>query len=196
MKVTSEKLEEIEKSARSISSMMGSKWTLVENMSIQGNQEYGFRGKEYKRAFSYGVPYGDSPTQVKSWEEGLGKYLETVDPQTVLDLVSDLSLALRDKQKAEQEAAHWKANHECEVSRARVLKERPDMPLERVNAYNRMVELEEENKALKQRIASLEDVNQTRMMLHMIQGMVIDNQNMNREQLRYWQTHFRNPNGW
>ena len=196
MKVTSEKLEEIEKSARSISSMMGSKWTLVENMSIQGNQEYGFRGKEYKRAFSYGVPYGDSPTQLKSWEEGLGKYLETVDPQTVLDLVSDLSLALRDKQKAESEAAHWKANHECEVSRARVLKERPDMPLERVNAYNRMVELEEENKALKQRIAILEDVNQTRMMLQMIQSMVIDTQNMNREQLRYWQTHFRNPNGW
>lgn len=196
MKVTSENLVEIEKSARSISSMMGSKWTLVENLSIQGNQEYGFRGKEYKRAFSYGVPYGDSPTQIKSWEEGLGKYLETVDPQTVLDLVSDLSLALRDKQKAESEAAHWKANHECEVSRARVLKERPDMPLERVNAYNRMVELEEENKALKQRIASLEDVNQTRMMLQMIQGMVIDNQNMNREQLRYWQTHFRNPNGW
>ena len=196
MKVTSEKLVEIEKSARSISSMMGSKWTLVENMSIQGNQEYGFRGKEYKRAFSYGVPYGDSPTQIKSWEEGLGKYLETVDPQTVLDLVSDLSLALRDKQKAESEAAHWKANHECEVSRARVLKERPDMPLERVNAYNRMVELEEENKALKQRIASLEDVNQTRMMLQMIQSMVIDTQNMNREQLRYWQTHFRNPNGW
>ena len=196
MKVTSEKLEEIEKSARSISYMMGSKWTLVENMSIQGNQEYGFRGKEYKRAFSYGVPYGDSPTQLKSWEEGLGKYLETVDPQTVLDLVSDLSLALRDKQKAESEAAHWKANHECEVSRARVLKERPDMPLERVNAYNRMVELEEENKALKQRIAILEDVNQTRMMLQMIQSMVIDTQNMNREQLRYWQTHFRNPNGW
>lgn len=196
MKVTSEKLVEIEKSARSISSMMGSKWTLVENLSIQGNQEYGFRGKEYKRAFSYGVPYGDSPTQVKGWEEGLGKYLETVDPQTVLDLVDDLSLALRDKQKAEQEAAHWKANHECEVSRARVLKERPDMPLERVNAYNRMVELEKENEALKQRIASLEDVEQTRMMLQMIQGMVIDTQNMNREQLRYWQTHFRNPNGW
>lgn len=196
MKLTSEKRIEIEKSARDISSMMGSKWTLVANMSIQGNQEYGFRGKEYKRAFSYGVPYGDSPTQVKSWEENLGKYLETVDPQTVLDLTDDLSLALRDKQKAEQEAAHWKANHECEVSRARVLKERPDMPLERVNAYNRMVELEEENKALKQRIASLEDVNQTRMMLQMIQGMVMDTQNMNREQLRYWQTHFRNPNGW
>lgn len=196
MKVTSEKLVEIEKSARSISYMMGSKWTLVENMSIQGNQEYGFRGKEYKRAFSYGVPYGDIPTQVKSWEEDLGKYLETVDPQTVLDLISDLSSALLGKKNAEVEAAHWKANHECEVSRARVLKERPDMPLERVNAYNRMVELEKENEALKQRIASLEDVNQTRMMLQMIQGMVMDTQNMSREQMRYWQTHFRNPNGW
>lgn len=196
MKVTSEKLEEIEKSARSISYMMGSKWQYLKDSHIQGNQEYGFRGKEYKRSFSYSIPCTDSPTQYDSWKEGLGKYLEAVDPQTVLDLVSDLSLAIRDKQKAESEAAHWKANHECEVSRARVLKERPDMPLERVNAYNRMVELEEENKALKQRIASLEDVNQTRMMLQMIQSMVIDTQNMNREQLRYWQTHFRNPNGW
>ncbi|UIW12470.1 MAG: hypothetical protein [Enterobacter phage ENC20] len=196
MNLTIEKLEEIEKSARNIQYMMGSKWTLVANMSIQGNQEYGFRGKEYKRAFSYGVPYGDSPTQVKSWETDLGKYLETVDPQTVLDLVNDLAKVIKEKEKAESEAAHWKANHECEVSRARVLKERPDMPLERVNAYNRMVELEKENDALKQRIASLEDVNQTRMMFQMIQSIVIDTQNMNREQLRYWQTHFRNPNGW
>lgn len=196
MKVTSEKLVEIEKSARDIRSMMGSKWTLVENLSIQGNQEYGFRGKEYKRAFSYGVPYGDSPTQIKSWEEGLGKYLETVDPQTVLDLVDDLSLALRDKQKAENEAAHWKANHECEVSRARVLKERPDMPLERVNAYNRMVELEKENEALKQRIANLQNVEMLHGMINMVQCQMSENLHLQREQMRYWQTHFRNPNGW
>lgn len=196
MKLTSDKLIEIEKSARDISSMMGKIWTVSDNMSITGNQDYGFRGKEYKRVFSYVVPYGDSPTQVKGWETNLGKYLENVDPQTVMDLVDDLSLVIREKEKAEQEAAHWKANHECEVSRARVLKERPDMPLERVNAYNRMVELEEENKALKQQIASLEDRSQDRMKLDMIYSMVIDSQQLNREQLRYWQTHFRNPNGW
>lgn len=193
MKLTIEKLEEIEKSARDIQYMMGSKWTLVENMSIQGNQEYGFRGKEYKRAFSYGVPYGDSPTQVKSWEEGLGKYLETVDPQTVLDLVDALSSALRDKQKAEQEAAHWKANHECEVSRARVLKERPDMPLERVNAYNRMVEIEDENKALKQRIASLENVEMTRAMIDMASQRGHEQTQMLHEILRYVKSVFKDP---
>lgn len=193
MKVTSEKLGEIEKSARSISYMMGSKWTLVENMSIQGNQEYGFRGKEYKRAFSYGVPYGDSPTQVKGWETDLGKYLETVDPQTVLDLVSDLSLALREKEKAESEAAHWKANHECEVSRARVLKQRPDMPLERIKAYDRMVELEDENKSLKQRIASLENVEITRVMIDMASQRGHEQTQMLHEILRYMKAHFKDP---
>lgn len=196
MKLEDTKIGAIAEAARKISYMMGSEWTAADNGSIRGSQEYGFRGKEYKRVFQYVVPYGDSPTQVKGWETDLGNYLETVDPQTVLDLVSDLSMSRHNEQKAVKEAEHWKANHECEVSRARVLKERLDMPLERVNAYNRMVELEEENKALKQRIASLEDVEQTRMMMQMIHSMVIDTQQMSREQLRYWQTHFRNPNGW
>lgn len=35
------------------------------------------------------------------------------------------------------EAAHWKNNHATEVRRARVLKERTDMPLERVQAYEK-----------------------------------------------------------
>lgn len=33
------------------------------------------------------------------------------------------------------EANHWRANHRTEVRRARVLKERPDLPFERVAAY-------------------------------------------------------------
>ena len=35
----------------------------------------------------------------------------------------------------EAEVAHWKANHTNEVRRARILKDRPDMPIERVRAY-------------------------------------------------------------
>lgn len=35
----------------------------------------------------------------------------------------------------EAEALHWKANHDNQVARARVLLERPDLPLERVRAY-------------------------------------------------------------
>lgn len=33
------------------------------------------------------------------------------------------------------EANHWRANHLTEVRRARILKERPDLPFERVAAY-------------------------------------------------------------
>ena len=46
--------------------------------------------------------------------------------------------AEREKVKAlEREVAHWKNNHETEVRRARALKERTDMPLERVQAYEK-----------------------------------------------------------
>lgn len=36
----------------------------------------------------------------------------------------------------EKKAQHWRANHDAQIERARVLQERPDMPLERVNAYH------------------------------------------------------------
>ena len=35
----------------------------------------------------------------------------------------------------EKDVAHWKNNHATEVRRARILKERTDMPIERVQAY-------------------------------------------------------------
>ena len=40
-----------------------------------------------------------------------------------------------DNKRLEAEIHHWKNNHETEVRRARVLKERTDMPIERVRAY-------------------------------------------------------------
>ncbi|MEN7429207.1 hypothetical protein VA599_00530 [Chromobacterium sp. TRC.1.1.SA] len=42
----------------------------------------------------------------------------------------------------ERERDHWKANHDNQVQRARILVERPDMPLERVRAFERYAELE------------------------------------------------------
>ena len=41
----------------------------------------------------------------------------------------------------EWDVTHWRANHAAEVHRARVLKECPDMPLERVEAYKQIGEL-------------------------------------------------------
>lgn len=37
-----------------------------------------------------------------------------------------------------KDVAHWKSNHACEVSRAKLLKQRPDMPLERIAAYDQV----------------------------------------------------------
>lgn len=45
-----------------------------------------------------------------------------------------LEVALKD-------VAHWKSNHACEVSRAMLLKQRPDMPLERIKAYEQVGDL-------------------------------------------------------
>jgi hypothetical protein len=49
----------------------------------------------------------------------------------------------------EREVQHWKSNHACEVERARVLKDRTDMPLERVQAYEQISEMKEQLRRLK-----------------------------------------------
>jgi hypothetical protein len=52
-----------------------------------------------------------------------------------------LDLAQLQKEQLEaalKEVAHWKSNHACEVSRAKLLKQRPDMPLERISAYDQV----------------------------------------------------------
>lgn len=41
-----------------------------------------------------------------------------------------------------KERDHWKANHDAQVQRARVLVDRPDVPLERVRAYQQIGELQ------------------------------------------------------
>lgn len=45
---------------------------------------------------------------------------------------------------AERDRDHWKANHENQVRRARIMMDRPDMPIERVKAYQHMLELEKD----------------------------------------------------
>ncbi len=56
-------------------------------------------------------------------------------------------------EKLMKERDHWKANHDNQVSRARVLMDRPDLPIERVETYNLfkdlMAELEEAQKSRK-----------------------------------------------
>lgn len=55
-----------------------------------------------------------------------------------------------------KERDHWKANHENQVKRARILMERPDMPIERVNAYLHYSVMMTNEQVLKDKIAYLE----------------------------------------
>ncbi len=65
-------------------------------------------------------------------------------------------------QELEAEVKHWKANHACEVERAIVLKERIDMPLERVSAYEQIGKLQSEKTSLEtaynRRVKDCEDL--------------------------------------
>lgn len=63
---------------------------------------------------------------------------------TITNLQSKYECQLSATSKAMQgvveltaERDHWKNNHETEVRRARILKERTDMPIERVQAYEK-----------------------------------------------------------
>ena len=51
--------------------------------------------------------------------------------------------------KLQAEVAHWKANHASEVQRARILKERTDIPIERVRAYEQWGKDQAERDALR-----------------------------------------------
>ena len=60
-------------------------------------------------------------------------------------------------EKLESELKHWKSNHAAEVQRARVLKERTDMPLERVQAYEQIGQLLAEQDDLAAELNALRD---------------------------------------
>ncbi|QDH49060.1 hypothetical protein PHYNN_230 [Pantoea phage Phynn] len=107
---------------------------------------------------------GDTANQYLHKSEIVAKYLAVVNPGMVKMLLQEID-RLRG---IESLAKHWEANHATEVHRSRMLKERPDMPLERVSAYDRMVALEEENKSLRAQVDSLSDRSTERNMLSMM----------------------------
>lgn len=70
------------------------------------------------------------------WEDEAADALEAQQHEL---RVKDLTIGkmANDMAAAQAEIAHWKNNHETEVRRARILKERTDMPIERVQAYEK-----------------------------------------------------------
>ena len=67
----------------------------------------------------------------------------TEEPRVILELLDE-------RDALAKEVRHWKANHATEVERGRLLKERRDMPLERINAYDNYLSLVEQVQAAKE----------------------------------------------
>lgn len=80
----------------------------------------------------YGTPseIADSLDYFNEWRRGGDG--RPPDPVALGRTIEAAAHKLRD---LEREVTHWKANHATEVRRARILKERTDMPMERVAAY-------------------------------------------------------------
>lgn len=69
----------------------------------------------------------------------------SVAPIFVADAVCAAINDLNDRIKiAEDTARHWRLNHDNQVQRARILIERPDLPIERVDAYQLIAHLQEQ----------------------------------------------------
>lgn len=73
-------------------------------------------------------------------ESGIGNFRQIGKPQiqyTYLQMYDEYIKAQDKISELENEVHHWKANHAHEVERARLLKSRTDLPIERLQAYDR-----------------------------------------------------------
>ena len=189
--LTSSDLDTLESVLNNVRHVIGDKWDNEGSGLIFGNIMFGHATRPTPRKFSINPPKAMQESQSNLWLTSLTEYIAAVDPDTISRLLREHARLKEAESKALKEAEHWKANHECEVSRARVLKERPDMPLERVNAYNHMTALEEENKSLKAQIASLQDREQERAMVSMIHSTSIESHRVMYEVRDILKSHFR-----
>lgn len=86
----------------------------------------------------------DALNHYNTWRRGANS--PAPDPVALGRTIEAAAHTLRE---LEREVTHWKANHATEVRRARILKERADMPMERVAAYEQWSKDQEELEALR-----------------------------------------------
>lgn len=66
--------------------------------------------------------------------------------ETPLLLVESLKVAREENAALKEELREWKANHEQMVRRCAILRERPDLPVDRIPAYEELVKLQNQVK--------------------------------------------------
>lgn len=95
-----------------------------------------------KIAFAIGKPVAEQEP-VAEWKYGRFLHLnyKVLNPNTHVSLYANATPCARCKE-LECDVAHWKANHDNRVEAARLLIDRPDLPLERVKAYQAHIALQ------------------------------------------------------
>lgn len=86
------------------------------------------------------IECGDKPT---NWCQECPKREEANKDTLIADL--------------QNQVKHWMSNHATEVERARLLKERPDLPIERIRAYENYQKLCDENQKLQRELDDLKE---------------------------------------
>ncbi len=73
-----------------------------------------------------------------------GNYSDDMLPPVRQGLIEEDSMPVEIIERLKAERDHWKANHDNQVERARILIERPDLPVERVEAYKQWTMLKQD----------------------------------------------------
>ena len=115
----------------------------IPDYQFGGHLEWGSRPPDDEAARSRMFMSTDPATNnLHIWSWDIEKWLELqfyspADEARGEDLAAENERLRAALEFEKREAAHWKANHANRVEAARVLIERPDMPLERVDAYRK-----------------------------------------------------------
>lgn len=136
--------------------------------------------------------HGDSNSETNQKSAGIAQYLISVNPDVLKELIQEIERLA----PFEHEAKQWKSNHDAQVERSRILKERLDMPVERVKAYETMTRLAEENKRLQGEIDSLRNEVLTRMMIEMLVSKVSEILSVQQHTQATLESVFKVPQRW
>lgn len=123
-------------------------------LTLLGMEEEGSPTEEVERLLSLHEGMVCADCQDTGWLENReeGKY-----PCTCMTEAEPYQLLEAERDELAAQVTHWKANHASVVEQARILKERPDMPIERVKAYENWVAIAAQNQQMLEAIENVKE---------------------------------------
>lgn len=119
---------------------------VIEKLTAAEQEREEFKESYRLAMVSVNDAYDKGKATAAQEKEGLKQLLQEASDRLYLysqdNHHSIVNKLVQDRDRLAAEVKEWKHNHEQEVARARFLKERLDMPVERIKAYGKMQELQ------------------------------------------------------